>query len=133
MDRAEILAMKPGPELDALVAEQVLGLCVHEWEKDARAVWHCGKCGEWSAYLPPWPPQDPYSQIILYGWQVVEKMHKDGYGVRLSDKSGATGSWWCYIGDAGAQGQDAPEAISKAALLAMEKENEPHTTHAVQG
>lgn len=118
MTRDEILAMKPGAELDALVAEKVMRLpaSIHSLAK---------------------PPYGDYSRNWLAMGVVVEAMREKGYGIILKNK-GAIEFWRCYLcvnSPAGLSGQlewspgtiteapTAPEAVCKAALLALlEKE-----------
>ena len=90
--------MKPGRDLDALIAEKVMGSennCPH------------------------------YSTDITAAWEVVEKFHKidvshtfDGWfcSIDTSDEYGQNGTW------SHAQGQSAPHAICLAALNVVGEE-----------
>ena len=78
--------MEAGPEMDALVAEKVMGLCTEHdlWpihfpiqRINVHAIpqhWHCRKCG-CVVTTPLAEPDLPlYSTDIAAAWQVVEKM-----------------------------------------------------------
>lgn len=68
--------MEPGPKLDALVAERVMG-----WKKN-NCFWndynnYAINTDDWGSYYPeslPWAP----SRFITHAWEVVEKV-----GVRI--------------------------------------------------
>jgi hypothetical protein len=109
MTRDEILGMEPGPELNLIVCCDVMG---YEVINDGVVI----KQGE---YLKP------FSEDIAVAWEVVEKIAANkaitiacGKECNLcqiiEDDS--------YIGVA--YGKTAPEAICKAALLAMMEANE---------
>jgi hypothetical protein len=71
--REGILEMPAGRELDALVAEKVMGWELrqcerHKTEPDGYA---CGLCWGWDQF-------PAYSTDIDTAWQVVEKMQEDG-------------------------------------------------------
>ena len=101
------MALKAGRELDALVAEKVMGL-------PGAAV------GGWyNPNLLDGPP--PYSTDIAAAWEVVEKLLELGWHVDIEDG-------WCVIvyggrdGKADSEmevGETAPEAICLAALEAV--------------
>ena len=122
--------MKVGPELDALVAEKVMG-----WEKD------CPEAAGWwegSQYavsnengLPArgedgdadrWRPSEDIGQA----WEVVEKMKTDTepWPGTICRQKNSLGIWEWYVelgeaGDAFASSQSAPHAICLAALKAV--------------
>lgn len=64
-----------------------------------------------------------YSQNIADAWMVVERLEKNGYSIRLSNKA-AQGYWWCFIysnrpnhdWEATAQADNAELAICLAAI-----------------
>lgn len=78
MTRAEIMALRPGPETDALVAK-AMGLCVHEYtivergEYGRSDVWQCAKCGDRC-----WPSAgevlQPYSTDIRAAFEMEERL-----------------------------------------------------------
>ncbi len=88
--------MKAGRELDALIAEKVMG-----W--DSRCI------------------PKPYSRDIGYAWQVVEKVLSDVKGhVDLSiEPDGVNCIISGYTFDAGETADTAPLAICQAALKAV--------------
>jgi len=107
MTREEIMAIVPGNELDALVAEKVMGYKITT-----------GSTGE--KYLDGFSISKipSYSEKISAVWEVVEKFkgkiqiisHKDCYECVIWN-----GSKVDYL----AEGFTAPEAIAKAALLSV--------------
>jgi len=112
----KILAMKPGRELDMLVAEKVMGWMV----KVREIVWSVDKHG----FTRPLPF---FSSDIKDAWQVVESIK----GRRIAIEKTLSGSFYCCIGHSADghkpvdyQAKTAPEAICKAALLALEGEKE---------
>jgi len=74
--------MNPGRELDILVHEQVLRLCVHDDQflsADTGYVYRCRKCGSNGHGLErkePNPP--PYSTDMTAAWKVVEGLRLGG-------------------------------------------------------
>jgi hypothetical protein len=102
--------MKPGPELDDLVAEKVMGRPPQEYA-DARG-------------RPGWVP--PFSTSIAAAWEVVEKVQQLGWmlnGVRCLDRL-EHGDWVCIFErrgqpDAYKHSPTAPHAICLAALKAV--------------
>lgn len=138
------MAMKAGDELDALVAEHVMGFRGREmikqhghseWhiafrEKPAKSPWYymssygvfVTQAGEKLRYGTPWEPYEPphYSERLTDGWQVFEKLGT-GWVVGQNHENGGK-PWWCAGGsvDAIEVGDDTPMlAICKAALLAV--------------
>ena len=111
--------VKPGRELDALVAEKVMGL---------RFVWrsqltdHYGyNAGVWTIPtkwgtmdLTEEPPR--YSTDIAAAWEVVEKMREDGFLVALYRSAGA---WIADTNPGYGKSDTAPHAICLAALRAV--------------
>lgn len=94
--------LKPGPELDALVAEKVMG-------------------EEPSANFNP-------SRTIEHAWEVVEKLKQDGYDLNIGWKHGK----WKFVVHDDRNGKtydstlpELPVAICRAALMTVTKgENE---------
>lgn len=126
MTKEEILAMKAGTELDALVAEQILGWhkvmrdeplgdCTYKW-KDKSGTFQSCQCFF-----------QPFSDISDT-WQVVDELiNKKEKITEVQYKAppifslvmGSYPAPWCLASFAGCQagGDTAPEAICKAALL----------------
>lgn len=64
--------MKPGRELDALIAERVMGMKLRNLTETSCELWHEGK----------WYPCGPcacYSTSIADAWMAVEEVEKDHY------------------------------------------------------
>jgi hypothetical protein len=129
MTRDDVLAMQPGRELDALVAEKVMGWA--ELWTDSKNYMAYPPCeqkftiGEAERH-PVWP----YSTDIAAAWEVVEKIkHMNLY---IATHVPADGRITCIVDD-DINGEltcdevkeyqvvadTAPEAICKAALLAV--------------
>ena len=125
MTRDEILAMEPGEELDRATAEYVLGRPFQKPGHEPCCT--CQVCGhgfdECLCGL---------SEDIAAAWEVVEKIDAGSYRWRLASKHCRSGHvWWTatldkYLGAVNgwkemvyAPGDTAPEAICKAALLAV--------------
>lgn len=128
MTREEILAMSAGRELNALVAEKVLGLeRKHDWRSGVFGHWFCFGCGmmmectEMPQVVGKCPTSPRYSQNIEEAWKVGEAVGK--YSWHVSHLA----TWWrCQIVTAPcltkcfeAQADTAPLAICRAALLAV--------------
>ncbi len=98
----DIREMKAGRELDALVAEKVMGQYFrNEWYKLYNDTIPC------------------YSTDISAAWKVVEKIKKEFVGI--SDPLNCN-IWECsFTFKTSALGETAPLAICRAALLAMEE------------
>ena len=140
MTRDEILAMEPGRELDALVAERVMGkpkpTVIPRSDEKFLETWD-----DWGgAWLARFKGDNeigqyyalPFSTNISKAWEVVEKIDAGSYRWRLASKHCRSGHvWWTatldkYLGAVNgwkemvyAPGDTAPEAICKAALLAV--------------
>lgn len=108
--------MKPGRELDALVAEKVMGDYISDRE---------GEPGSWRG--PDFTPLPQYSTDISAAWEVVEKIinHSDYVCWELSSEwkgDGAKSDYPFYArfclgnGDKTAGADTAPHAICIAAL-----------------
>lgn len=116
--------MKPGRELDALVAEKVMGLKIN-WDETTP----CPLCGDVGRFCGArmWCSHDgwyysqykDYSTDIAAAWEVVEKLRGDGWIFNLSD------SWAAQFHMPGnilvvSSAKSAPHAICLAALKAVE-------------
>lgn len=81
----EIRKMKIGPRLSALVGEQVMGDCRHEFRSIGPNVWNhqCTVCGltdsNFTKSLYTVGIDKKYSEDIKEAWGVVEEMHKRGF------------------------------------------------------
>jgi hypothetical protein len=113
MTRDEILNMKAGRDMDALIA-----VCVCGWEvDDMTAISPTGSRNSRTAHGDDdWLPY--YSTDISAAWLVVEKI-TDGETPNDCELHTTVRGWRCdlYLGSANAE--TAPEAICKAALLAV--------------
>jgi len=135
MTRDEILAMEPGRELDVLVAEEVMGFDVVEDPESAICGGSRVSGGLWVIIerdYHEWGhnvvPPEPYSTTWRSMGQVVEKMLSlEAFECYLQSQ---TYGWYCSFqhpgnrggqanGDCAETPMQAPEAICKAALLAV--------------
>ncbi len=136
MTKEEILAMKPGPELDTLVAEQVMGHPMPDFiPEDALDLYLVGTpihCDNWTCVCrydegdtPKWVP-DPYSTDISAAWSVVEKMKLKFYDFQGFCYNLITELFGTNISDCTFNTIEmvlrglTPEAICKAALIATD-------------
>jgi hypothetical protein len=138
MTREEILAMQPGRELDARVAENVMGYkFVQEgstlWKEDAPFPFlmyneEFGYC-LYEKYEDGWPftTFNPSTDISA-AWEVVEKIGNNAewmlYRLGHTDEEGILKYNCTFLQvfsgfSPSAKGITAPEAICKAALLAV--------------
>lgn len=108
LSREAILAMEPGRELDALVAEHVMG--IEAWN---------ARTGEKIPYTT-----NQYSAYISTAWEVVEKLSDQRLRIVLIDYQDS--EWLCALKNkygGYVEGEykfnSAPEAICKIALLAV--------------
>lgn len=136
MTKDEILAMKPGRELDALV-ENMLGIeniqkwctedsgeleqCLFDWDNDCRNCVHLEEHGTNEGCEHYQTIILPYSTDISAAWEVVAKFK--GYCYLFQYNNWIDGKWEAKLLWRGArgitgEGDTAPEAICKAALLA---------------
>jgi hypothetical protein len=82
MTRDEILALKPGPGLSALVGEHVINECRHDFERCGPNFWNyqCRKCGmedsNFVKKLHVVGEDKPYSTDITAAWEVEEEINK---------------------------------------------------------
>ena len=116
--------LPPGRELDALVAEKVMG-----WTLDPEGCWldrendyaDTGWGDEWNTYnLPVWSP----SVDIAAAWTLLEKAIADGGTPQIYYSSGL---WWVILAglSQAVSGETAPLAICHAVLQAYSMGQEP--------
>lgn len=127
-EQSHMYNLEAGPELDALVAEKVMGW---KWERNAT--------GTVSHLMPPHYvpklgdelfPHPKFSTDIAAAWEVVEKLSQH-FHLKLNSpfvtgqpwfagftESGVTG--WNGVPDFTAKGDTAPLAICRAALKAVD-------------
>lgn len=120
LTREQILAMEPGRELDSLVAEKVMHIVAEQDEKFKMDGYRVGK--RWYSYIPFYS-----TDISVVAWEVVEKMKSNNWNFVLSDdlyqdRWVATFYWDPNQTPIEAESNSAPEAICKAALLAVMEE-----------
>jgi len=138
----EILAMEPGPELDTLVAEKIMDHPMPDFiPEDALNLYLVGAPIHYDSWtcvcrydegdVPKWVPA-PYSTDISAAWLVVEKMFELGHSMSLLHLSSEfyPDYWYCDFRLKGKTTppayewvdhiSKAPEAISKAALIATD-------------
>jgi len=130
MTKEEILAMEAGKELDKLVHQQVFQLCVHDWKlryskRNDNSYYYCPKCKDkfWGL-MPESTPR--YSRDISVAWQVLEKIKELLSGHHFDIHFCSDGLPEFHIdGEVLVATNEVPEAISKAALIAvLETKNE---------
>ncbi|MDP4158208.1 MAG: hypothetical protein Q8911_00390 [Bacillota bacterium] len=145
MTRDEIFAMKPGKELDALVTEKVMGISTTaKWCRDAgekeMCLWDEGNYEFGCDYLDKHKTNtlcpvylkdelNNYSTNISAAWEVVEKLSEidnGDFSIGIYQRKSFSPLWRCTITTEDCKQHPtyepatAPEAICKAALLAME-------------
>jgi hypothetical protein len=127
MTRDEVLAMKPGRELDELVIRHIMNIPIVESvdlfsQEPFPAAWWVEDEGWYIAderdedgliYRPFNPSED-----ISAAWEVVEEMG-DCLHLRQHGEQGEWEAWFCGYPTSKAHGETASEAICKAALLAV--------------
>jgi hypothetical protein len=125
MTKKEILAMKPGRELDKVVGEIVFGYEVKIFlfqgfapDPYYRTPSQYGRTYE---FLPN------YSTDISAAWQVVEKLFREGYGLLMIGDVDKFTVILAADMNYKAEAKTAPEAICKAALLAKLEEGKSGT------
>lgn len=130
MTKDEILAL-PLDKLNELVAEKVVGECLHQhWDKNGQDHIECLRCGQDRFYHQE---SQEFHRDIAAAWRVQEKMFEKGYALSLVHRKalGRESVWYCdfrlhemgtfppetdWVDDQ----PSAPEAICRAALLAIE-------------
>jgi hypothetical protein len=123
MTAAEIDAMPAGREMDALVAEKVMGFVVmRHRDVDGQHIehgpdeWMRGPDGEAPRYAYM-VPVDHYSTDIAAAWEVVEKLKPDDWAFRVEVLD--DGDWWAsFSATAESWAGTVPLAICRAALKA---------------
>lgn len=117
-----------GRELDAAVAELVLGLRVVECDPvDGRYGPYTAREGHWTRVNgETYPLLDllpEYSTDIAAAWEVVEHLATPEESITIFPSTYVKGDWIVAVGGAGvvASSKSAPEAICRAALLAALK------------
>lgn len=122
----DIDAMQPGPEMDALVAEWVMGYTFTRWSE--QDIYHRGMGVNPRNGMDECFPM--YSSDITAAWSVVVHFRQRGWSVEvIGEDSFTTDQWLCRLSfpdggtwdaplrdDAVAYGPDAPTAIGRAAL-----------------
>lgn len=130
LTKEQVLALKPGREMDALIAEHVL-----KWRKvPGPKTDYDGPCESFDVLVPPtledpFPLYPPKGSILpdwfCYEWSTelddaFGLVHQ--YGLKMADGLELRQCHGCFIarfsGADWAQGTTIPEAICKAALLA---------------
>lgn len=94
--------MKAGRELDALIAEKVMGL--HSWVRRNEDDPGCSICGKGENTGHRSYPY--YSTDIAAAWEVLDKFttnyskssDPDGYGIKLEHRTENTGEMWLVTG-----------------------------------
>jgi hypothetical protein len=100
---------KSSRELDALVAEKVMGIRIEKYIRPP-----FGKkvtLIEGGMYEDFYPS---YSTDIAAAWTIIEKLQDRQ--IRISNKALQGDYWWVYIDNECAQGSTLPEAICLSAL-----------------
>ena len=152
MTRDEILAMEPGREMDAVVAE-AMGYQVSWWSlmpaehKGDFNEWRPAMYGDSEIYAPAKYGDMPGKEMLRYGrwvgiphystdisaaWPLIEEARTaPGMGgckacveVHSTDSKYTDTPYWALIHGHMGEGKNAPEAICKAYLLWRESENE---------
>jgi len=122
MTKEEIMQLKSGKKLNALVAENIMG-----WTKKQVSADECfeitGDCCAniiWLDSYDTWAYEpDKYSTDISEAWQVIEYLKTKGWGFQLKmDNIIWAELYGLGIGYFTCIGESAPEAICKVALLA---------------
>jgi len=119
MTRDEILGLE-GKDLDAAVAEYVLGVCPHnlrlEADADGDYYYVCERCGESLVGLAyrAGLNVDNYSGRIASAWLVVEYMTTHGWSIELIDQR-RDNQWLCefvWVDSASEDAQDYLEYLA---------------------
>lgn len=116
MTPQQIDALKPGTEMDALVAEKVMGWKIAVVESFLPGIYHKGwadKNGKKVAEISKFHP----STSIADAWEVMEKVR--GLQIYCHAKGGYTVRRLNFNHGIYTKSDEAPEAISKAAVKAV--------------
>lgn len=137
LTREEILAMEPGPELDKLIAEHVMGWSIYRYDKDVpkrcyymlvdKSFDSVVDDGSWNAgerktEEEAWKDNRSFSTDISAAWEVVTQLKLNNWEFIIAsedDKIDVTFYWDAHRMEGAIFGGTAPEAICKAALLAV--------------
>ena len=126
--------MKPGPELDALVAEKVMGwVWVDGFSSETNAPTKWLEPKNWNEMVPEgWgahsvPDVPKYSTDIWAAWEVVEKMRESMIAIGIAHSIQMPQKDWSYLVTAQEPNKDeifiveksAPHAICLTALKAV--------------
>jgi hypothetical protein len=125
--RAETTSFDEGRELDALIAERVMGWKRHPTKPhptDNRSIGGVLYCPPNAPYLSSLNVVPPYSTDIAAAWEVAEKMVGDGHVFIVKGDGLRTGDFsprWTVLCDNLPRTDDdsAPLAICRAALKAV--------------
>ena len=129
MTRDEVLALKPGRESDALIAEKVMGWKIRReivltYGSNPLATFRTlytvtdGRGIDWSpTYDLDGVDLPRYSTDIGAAWEVVEKV--DIVEISKSYRAGGEWYWSVFVNGNCTYAKSVPEAICKAALLAV--------------
>lgn len=126
MKREEILNMPAGREMDALIAEKVMGWKLVQNQGEGGGLYWVGHGGVFGDMHKNQTPE--FSEDILDAWRVIEKMHENKYqytlrghfmGVEQHIATFDHQDWADANPLYSAHGATAPLAICRAALLAV--------------
>lgn len=113
--------MKPGRELDALIAEKVMGLKNIRLANDGRSDYLC--YGKPDSIFLEGKIVPAYSTDISAAWLVVEKMQDNDWAFILDNMEDFIGNWQAHFekdkSGWSADSESAPHAICLAALKAI--------------
>lgn len=115
--------MKPGRELDALVAEKVMGFEIGSLGGTFQ-IRSPGDCGTHGCMKPHWKNMPNYSTDIAAAWEVMEKLKNTGMFGNYLKLQWYDDRWICYFDhedflydlDTYPNAPTAPHAICLAAL-----------------
>ena len=111
--------MVAGRELDALVAERVMGWTRGPEKNPPNRTWPIASSRTWRAPDSHHARALPrYSTLIDDAWQVVAKMRADGFGFSLTDDQGETWTAEFWNPVIRLTADTAPLAICRTALIA---------------
>jgi hypothetical protein len=121
MTRDEIVKLEAGREMDALVAEKVMGWELRTFKNDGVDFWHIPGTARCELDAPR------FSSDIGAAWEVVTHMQRPDdetgyheYYFKLECTVAAKPVYWyAWLGEHEAEAATAPLAICRAALLAV--------------
>ena len=134
MNAGQIREMEAGRELDALVAEKVMGWTMGDYEPGLYYTTRPG--GPVAVISPTWTPRMPFHRFlpstdIAAAWEVVERLYDLRWIIGLGSLAQNPRGWRCELcnmweddferapSDIEANADTAPLAICRAALLAV--------------